>query len=177
MIALLLALQAAGQIRIDGARSLTNSDRVIGQGILFRCDFPLNGKAVAWQTALDGEVTGVGKGPLTPAPSDTRIAAFKSYRGSVSYDEKLPQDRRPLFLSMNSRQTIDGTAYEGELAFTYDQDGNAINRITRAARVRDAKITFFKARDIVSSNGLRFPKKGASPVATTACTASDRNPQ
>ena len=178
MIALLLALHATGPIQIKGARRSTAADRVFAQGILFRCDVSLDGLPLAWQAQLEGEITGTGKGPLLLVANQSVPATkFRSYRGMVSYDEKLPYGKRPLFVSLNARQGISGKSYVGELRFTYNQDGTAPNQVNRAKQVADAKIAFYRSRDIISSNGLHYPKEGALAVGTAACLASDRNTQ
>jgi hypothetical protein len=171
MIALATAILAVGQVQVDGARPTADADRVYGRNIVFECDVPIEGQAVAFVANLDGELAGTDKGPMRLSrASATSIEEFKSLPGSISFDEKLPIGRRVLYVTLMNKLTIRGSKYLGEVHFTYAQDEVFPNQVYRSDRVTAAKMSLFNARDMKSGWGLYVPKNRAvQPVVEAAC--------
>jgi hypothetical protein len=178
MMGLLLAALSAKPIEVTAARPVTKNERVVGQGLTFRCDLSIEGEIRPWHAALDGEIAGVGKGPLTlDTQRSSGIDHCRSSPGSISYDDTLAVADRPLFVSLDTQFRTAAKPYRGTLAFTYRQNAAAPTRLAAPERILAARMTVYKAGDIVRGAVLDYPRQGARPVASAACTSSLRNPQ
>ena len=163
----------AQPIVMEGSRKLQDPDRVFASGIVVQCDTIVEDKPVRILAALDGEVTGTDRGPLTlMSGSGVVFKNFKSLMAVISYDEKLPVGARTLFVQLPAELKIGRSSLVAKYDFAYSQNMASPNLITRPEAVQNAELRLFRRSDMtLNLFGLAAKNARVRPIASSKCAA------